>query len=199
MNAIALPSSPKPRKLCKRDVAHLLANTFPHYSGRKFRIELRPTVTFGDLNWSGGSRCQYRACTAAGTPIGDGAEWNACAPWRNPMEGATCPIPPGVVVVEHTMFCGRDCGITFHINPDDKDLIGAAPALPAPAPTSLQSAIERNRAAHAKPSVALSSGRTIAHKRTENGAWDASPTTGPSELTEGEWEEYCAIVRCNAK
>ena len=31
----------------------------------------------------------------------------------------TIPIPPGAVVVKHTYFCGKDCGLTIYINPAD--------------------------------------------------------------------------------
>jgi hypothetical protein len=43
--------------------------------------------------------------------------------------------------------------------------------------------------------IILSSGRTVRHTPAPNGAQYADPTTGPEDLTEAEWEEYCAIIR----
>ncbi len=42
--------------------------------------------------------------------------------------------------------------------------------------------------------ITLSSGRTVRHSRMANGAQRVTPTTGPEELTEAEWDEYCAII-----
>ena len=30
-------------------------------------------------------------------------------------------LPPGIVLVEHSIFCGRDTGITVHVRPDNLD------------------------------------------------------------------------------
>jgi hypothetical protein len=43
--------------------------------------------------------------------------------------------------------------------------------------------------------VVLSSGRVIAHSPESNGAQRATPTSGPAEMTDDEWDEYCAIIR----
>jgi hypothetical protein len=43
-------------------------------------------------------------------------------------------------------------------------------------------------------SVVLCSGRTIAHTEEPNGSQRATPTTGPEEMTESEWQEYCQAV-----
>ena len=103
----------------KADIAPLLAATFPNYTGRKFTVKAAASVTLYDLNWSGGTRNQYHAATTAGKPIGNGQAFNAAAPWKNNAEGETITIPPGAIVAEHSIFCGKDCGITFYINPAD--------------------------------------------------------------------------------
>jgi len=41
------------------------------------------------------------------------------APWNNPVEGKEFEIPVGVVVVEHSMFCGKDMGLTFYIRAEN--------------------------------------------------------------------------------
>lgn len=41
------------------------------------------------------------------------------------------------------------------------------------------------------PPVLLASGRLIIHTREPNGSQRAYPSTGPAEMTEAEWQEYC--------
>jgi len=71
------------------------------------------------LNWDGGSRNQFRACDLQGNRLGSMDKHNMRAPWNNPAEGQYLPMPQGAVVVEHSIFCGKDDGLTFHINPAD--------------------------------------------------------------------------------
>lgn len=42
-----------------------------------------------------------------------------------------------------------------------------------------------------KPDIVLASGRVVTHTRLQSGAWEAVPTTGPEELTNDEWSDYC--------
>lgn len=44
------------------------------------------------------------------------------------------------------------------------------------------------------PDIKLSTGRTITHRRIANGPQIATPTTGPDEMTDAEWIEYCEII-----
>ena len=39
--------------------------------------------------------------------------------WDNPLEGKTVSINPETLVVEHTYFCGQDCGIRIYVHPDN--------------------------------------------------------------------------------
>lgn len=97
----------------------LIRATFPEYAGKTCYVEVRETISFHDLNWSGGSRNQYRACTIDGKPTGSLDKFNQAAPWNNPAEGAKAQIPPGLVVVQHCLFCGKDLGLTFSYNAAD--------------------------------------------------------------------------------
>jgi hypothetical protein len=101
------------------DVKHIINATFPQYRGRKVKVVASESVTLHDLNWGGGSRNQYSACTIAGEWTGNTSRFNACAPWVNHAEGASIPIPAGHIVVEHSIFCGRDCGLRLWVNPAD--------------------------------------------------------------------------------
>lgn len=107
----------------KAQIAPLLAQTFPEYRGRTFKVEFRERVTFGDLHWDGGTRSCYkfldmRSGDTQPLPVGN--------PWNCPFEGKTLELPEDVVVVEHSIFCGQDTGITFYAHPSrQRALMGA--------------------------------------------------------------------------
>ena len=104
----------------RRDVAAIVAATFPEYAGRKFRVEPRTTWTLSNLNWDGGTRSQYRTCTVDGAQsLGRADRYNAQPPWANDAEGKVMPVPVGAVIVEHAMFCGKDAGLYIYVNPAD--------------------------------------------------------------------------------
>ncbi len=111
----------------RQDVAQIVRATFPNYKGRKFRIEPASSVTLYDLNWSGGTRNQYRTCTLAGESLGGADKYNTQAPWANQAEGKDVPVPPGAVVVQHADFCGKDLGLRIYVNPVDMPTLLPAP------------------------------------------------------------------------
>ena len=88
---------------------------FPEYKGRKFYTDMTGFVRFCDLNWSGGSRNTYTCIRLADGQTAKGDR--SCPPWSNPFEGARVEIPMGFAIVEHTMSCGKDLGLTVYLNP----------------------------------------------------------------------------------
>ena len=42
--------------------------------------------------------------------------------------------------------------------------------------------------------IQLSTGRIVKHSPEPNGSQLATPTPGPAEMTEAEWDEYCAVL-----
>lgn len=103
----------------RAQVAALVDATFPDYKGKKYRVVPLDSVTIMDLNWHGGTRSQYRGCTLAGERTGALDKWNAVAPWRNAAEGSQVEIPKGACLVKHSMFCGKDSGLTIYVHPDN--------------------------------------------------------------------------------
>lgn len=101
------------------DVAAIVNATFADYRGRKIRVGAAEKVSICDLNWSGGTRSQYRACALTGAPLGSLDRYNAMAPWDNPAEGQSLPLVPGACVVEHSYFCGKDSGLRIYVHPSD--------------------------------------------------------------------------------
>jgi len=103
-----------------KDVAQIIKATFPSYRKRKVYIRASETVSLQDLNWSGGTRSEYRACTLDGQSVGSLARFNAMAPWDSrQVEGVSLPLMAGAVVVRGGYFCGKESTITIHVHPAD--------------------------------------------------------------------------------
>lgn len=87
---------------------------------RKVFVYPRGSVTFQDLNWSGGTKSEYTAIElATGKKVGDMSRWNMTWPGDNKAEGATIDVPPGVVVVRTGWFCGKTSTPSIYCNPAD--------------------------------------------------------------------------------
>ena len=107
-----------------------------YYRKRKVIVIVSDTVTLSNLNWDGGSRKDYTALTLDGLRVtGNMAKYAMMAPWSNPAEGKTLPLPSGYIVVSGGTFCGKPAAITLYINPHDTrhpNFKGAEHILPAP-------------------------------------------------------------------
>jgi hypothetical protein len=101
------------------DVPHIIRATFPGYTGKKVEVRASESVTISNLNWGGGSRSQYAACTLDGEPTGNAFAANQADPWKNKVEGQSVAVPPGHALVEHCLFCGKDLGLRIYVNPAD--------------------------------------------------------------------------------
>lgn len=114
-------------------IVHLTPDAVPQtmrgtYSGKMFKAEITESVTVPAYagNWDGGSRDTYTAieiATGRQVPISD----NMSAPWDKSRQDVAVAIAPGFAVVRHSVFCGKDMGLTFYVHPDN-----AARWLPAP-------------------------------------------------------------------
>lgn len=101
----------------KHPLAAIARRAFPAYRGRKFRLVVsdrpRRLLSF----WDGGSRDTFIVmCNGvASTPP-------TAAPFGR--EGAPDYIPAsGQILVEHSIFMGKDSGCTIYLHPDDRGLI----------------------------------------------------------------------------
>ena len=106
-------------KAKSKDFKSIIRATFPKYRKRSVNIEQRDNVMLYDLNWSGGTRSEYRACTVNGRTIENKVNLGGPAPWDNPYEGKSIPVPPGYVVVEGGHFCGKEKMLYITFNPSD--------------------------------------------------------------------------------
>lgn len=100
-------------KLNTKQAKPFVEPTFPDYKGRKFQIEFAENVMLYNTNWSGGTRNKYAALAADGRM----ARPDIPAPWINQVEGSEVELNPNVVLVKHTIFCGKDLGITIYVHP----------------------------------------------------------------------------------
>lgn len=108
-----------PINITKAQASPIVSKTFPDYSGRKFKLVFAEKVWFHDTNWDGGSKNTYEAVRADGTT----AKLYVPAPWINPVEGSDIELPVDVLIVEHSVFCGKDCGITIYAHPSHRPKI----------------------------------------------------------------------------
>jgi len=105
-------------KLSRADksIKALLTACYPEYRGRKVRARVATQYQMSNY-WSEGSRDFVVAyhletgkvvemATAAGVPM-------------NQIAHAKVGIPAGVVLVEHSIHCGKDCGVTIVVHPDN--------------------------------------------------------------------------------
>lgn len=114
----------------KKLVKALARVAYPNYSGRKFRVTESKTYYMSNY-WSEGSR---NYCVAVNLATGEIKEPSreAGIPW-NGAANASFDIPQGVGILERSIFCGKECGITLYVAPPsnlvpgeatDKELLG---------------------------------------------------------------------------
>ena len=105
-------------RIKKSDIRSILAATFPEYKGRTFKLAVisKPDdFCLGDNMWDGGTRSYYAAFDLTS---GRAAQVPASRYGKdNPHP--TVAIPHGLLIVEHSIFCGQDCGITVHVREDN--------------------------------------------------------------------------------
>jgi hypothetical protein len=106
--------------------AAIVAAAFPSYRGRKFKIEVSDNPIDVRSYWDGGSRDYFvfvdlKTMRSAAMP--------AQSAFDPKIAGAeSVKLPADFACVQHSIFCGKDCGITIMIGSAN-----AAPLLPAPA------------------------------------------------------------------
>ena len=96
-----------------REVKELIAQTYPEYKGRKIFVE-KSDIYHMENYWSGGTKryaIAIKLATMETMPAPDIT--------TNPYHGEAhvdIAIPDGFAIVEHTIFCGRDIGISVIVN-----------------------------------------------------------------------------------
>jgi len=89
-----------------------------NYTGRKFQATATKSVTLSNAYWDGGTRSTYRLIRLSDGQIASIGNTNP-PQFGGPVKRETVPVTQGFAVVEHSIFCGKDMGLTFHVNPAD--------------------------------------------------------------------------------
>lgn len=116
----------KPDQFLK-DVVHA---AYPAYNGRKYKLEVATGPLDVRDSWDGGSRTYFvfvHLETLKVVPVPSlGSINDKVLPGADRVE-----LPPDVVCVEHIIFCGKDCGVTVVMHPQNAPkLLAAGGAVP---------------------------------------------------------------------
>lgn len=97
-------------------IGAILAACYPEWTGRKVRIRIAVNYQMSDY-WSEGSRNFVRAYDLTTGKVAE-AIGLAQIPMSH-LAHAIVAIPTGVLLVEHSIFCGKDAGVTVHVRMED--------------------------------------------------------------------------------
>jgi hypothetical protein len=98
------------------------------YTGNKFKVVVTESMTIpADAGlWSGGSRDHYQVVELFSAERRSAPNQHL-DPWTSARQDRKIELRDGFAVVEHSIFCGKDMGLTIYINANH-----AAALLPAP-------------------------------------------------------------------
>jgi len=113
-------------KLSAKDVPAMLRAAFPNYHGRKWYVNVTTSVQMYDTYWSGGTRNQYVGVNLETGKVASPTA-GAFGKFYDPNE-PTVELQPGLAVVEHSMFMGKDAGITIHVHPANANVARTLPS-----------------------------------------------------------------------
>ncbi len=103
----------------------IVSRAYPEYRGRKFFLAVSERPIDVRSWWDGGSRTYYKFVNLATGEVS--AAVPAQSAFDKPLAGADkVELPLNFACITHAISCGRDCGITFVVRPEN-----AAKFLPA--------------------------------------------------------------------
>jgi hypothetical protein len=104
-------------KTMPNEARKLFRAGFPSYNGRKFKLVGHDGPMSVRSYWDGGSRDYYAFvrsdCVKLDVPAGSAFD--------NVQGVDSVDIRAGCVIVEHSIFCGKDMGLTLHVPADRLD------------------------------------------------------------------------------
>jgi hypothetical protein len=104
-------------RLKAKDVPAIIRSAFPNYHGRTYHARVTTQVVMDDAYWSGGTRSQYMGVNLRTGRVAPPSR-GAFGTWLDQRE-PTVQLEPGLAIVEHARFCGKDLGLIIHVHPDD--------------------------------------------------------------------------------
>lgn len=114
----------EPVKLTTEQAKHpvikaIIAATFPSYNGRKIKVQVQDYPLRVESYWSGGSR-DYFAAFNFNTQRATAVPQNGTPFDGGPIAPNGVLIPQHACIVRHSIFCGKDSGLTILVNPTNK-------------------------------------------------------------------------------
>jgi len=97
-------------------VQRICSAAFPSYSGRKFRLDVAESVDIRSY-WSDGSRETFVFVDLATLSKRVHVPSNGNGFDPDIRDASDVRIPDGVACVKHSIFCGKDTGLTIIVNP----------------------------------------------------------------------------------
>lgn len=159
-------------------IVHLDSNMVPahlrqSYNGKMFKAQVCESVTIPMTAglWEGGSRDTYSVVRLADGATIEPINRNA-APWDGSRRETIIKLEPGIAVIEHSIFCGKDMGLRFYVHASD-----AAKLLPAPVELS---AIERTILRATTSYKSSYQGRDRYDMAKDDAGWKTSTSYGPA-------------------
>jgi hypothetical protein len=108
----------------------VLKTTFPSYTGRKIKIVVDDFPTRIDSYWDGGSKTTYSFFDISSKRIYNVGS-NHPMFERDKPRTMSRPLL-GVILVAHSIFMGKDTGITFYVMQEDYEWLAGSPQLEDP-------------------------------------------------------------------
>lgn len=101
--------------------ARIVRAAFPSYQGKKFSIEIRDYPIDVRSYWDGGSRDYF---TFVNLQTFETMAMPAQSGFDRQIQGSdSVSIPTGFACVQHSIFCGKDHGITIIVGPSNAALL----------------------------------------------------------------------------
>ena len=99
----------------------LVKKAFPDYNGRKYRVKVFEGPKEIRSYWSEGSRDFYAFINMETKEAG---EIHSNHPVYEPNQPNTLKeLPINVALICHTIFCGKDIGVTIYVRPENMPLL----------------------------------------------------------------------------
>ena len=96
----------------------LVSKAYPNYTGRKFRLTVAERPINCTSYWDGGSRDYFVFANLSTGEVS--SQVPAQSAFDRSLSGCEAiHLPEGFVCLEHSIFCGRDTGITIHVHPNN--------------------------------------------------------------------------------
>lgn len=87
------------------------------YRKQKVRVISTHTVTFQELNWSGGTKNIYNSFNLDTSEVRSGQFLSAPHPFFNEREGATVQMIPNTAIARTGYFCGKEIQMEIYVHP----------------------------------------------------------------------------------